>query len=424
MRLERIELKGFKSFANETVVHFSENVTAIVGPNGSGKSNIVDAFRWVLGEQKTSDLRLEKMQDVIFNGTSTRRKSGAARVGLTFTNSKNVLPTEYNQVTISRTLYRSGESEYAINGVQCRLKDIRNLFLDTGIGSNSYAIIELGMVDHILQDKDHARRRMFEQAIGISKFKSRKRETENKLRSTEADLNRVEDLLFEIENNLKDLEKQAKRTKTFKKIQEQYKESSISLGQHKLYLIQNQMRELQEQLQKERDEFSSRKTQQNVLEAELQSLKKEHVVGEKNLFSCQTELNQHLKKISQEETNIQLYKQKIDHLNQRILDHSRKAEDRHKRISEIKEELALLENNYQTTKTDIQTKQELLQQAQAVLSATEKKFEVAQNELDQLVANKNIYYQERSTCEHANCHSYPSNDYGDKPGRRVGKRIR
>jgi len=209
MRLKSLEIKGFKSFANDTVINFNENVIGIVGPNGSGKSNIVDAIRWVLGEQKSKDLRLEQMSNVLFNGSKKVKESGVAQVSITFDNSKQILSSEYQNITISRFLYRTGESEYRLNGVTCRLKDITTLLMDTGIGSNSYAIIALGMVEDILQDKEKARRRMFEQAAGISKFKIRKLETLSKLDSTHQDLERVQDLLFEIEGNLKSLEKQA-----------------------------------------------------------------------------------------------------------------------------------------------------------------------------------------------------------------------
>ena len=215
MRLKQLAIKGFKSFANETVINFEEDVIGIVGPNGSGKSNIVDAIRWVLGEQKSRELRLDSMSSVIFNGTKRRKAGGLASVSLTFENTKNLLPTEYHTLTITRMLYRSGDSEYRLNGVPCRLKDITSLFLDTGIGSNSYAIIALGMVDDILADKDNSRRKMFEQAAGISKYKVRKRETLNKLNHTSEDLVRIEDLLYEINNNLKSLEKQAKRARKY-----------------------------------------------------------------------------------------------------------------------------------------------------------------------------------------------------------------
>ena len=223
MRLKTLELKGFKSFANETVIHFNADVTGVVGPNGSGKSNVVDAVRWVLGEQKSTQLRLDKMSSVIFNGTKKRKEAQIAQVTLTFENTKNVLPTEFATVSISRILYRSGESEYRLNGVTCRLKDITSLFLDTGIGPDSYAIIALNMVEDLLSDREHSRRRMVEQAAGVSKYKARKHETKQKLEATAADLDRVEDLLFEIEDQLKKLEKQAQRTQKFYELKEEYK---------------------------------------------------------------------------------------------------------------------------------------------------------------------------------------------------------
>ncbi|MCP4459918.1 MAG: AAA family ATPase, partial [Cytophagales bacterium] len=149
MQLTKLEIKGFKSFADRVVINFDDGITGIVGPNGCGKSNVVDAIRWVLGEQRARLLRSEKMENVIFNGTKSRKQTQLAEVSLTFNNTKNLIPTEYSQVTITRRYYRSGESEYMLNGVACRLKDINNLFLDTGISSNSYAIIELKMVDDI-----------------------------------------------------------------------------------------------------------------------------------------------------------------------------------------------------------------------------------------------------------------------------------
>ena len=255
MRLRQLEIKGFKSFANETRINFSEDVIGIVGPNGSGKSNIVDAIRWVLGEQKSKELRLDTMSSVIFNGTKKRKAAGVASVSLTFENTKNLLPTEYNMVTITRILYRTGESEYKLNGVTCRLKDITSLFLDTGIGSNSYAIIALGMVDDILADKDNSRRKMFEQAAGVSKYKVRKRQTLNKLKNTTADLDRIEDLLFEINGNLSSLEKQAKRTKRYFELKEKYKDLSLQLASIKIDDLRAQHKKIQSQLTEEEDKY-------------------------------------------------------------------------------------------------------------------------------------------------------------------------
>lgn len=311
MKLKTLEIKGFKSFAAETVIHFNEDVIGIVGPNGSGKSNIVDAIRWVLGEQKSSELRLDQMTSVIFNGTKNRKQGNVASVSLTFENTRNLLPTEYNTVTITRLLYRSGESEYRLNNVPCRLKDITTLLMDTGIGSNSYAIIALGMVDDILNDKDNSRRRMFEQAAGISKYKARKRETLSKLESASADLDRIEDLLFEIDNNLKTLEKQAKRTKRYFELREEYKVMSIDLALVKVAVLKVRYNSLQKQLQEEEDRYRQLEIEVHRLESTLEQEKKTNLDKEKALSEKQRDLNELTGKIRGLENELRMQEQRL-----------------------------------------------------------------------------------------------------------------
>src|SRR6201990_2102501 len=253
MRLKSLEIKGFKSFADKTIVNFDENITGIVGPNGCGKSNIVDSIRWVIGEQKISHLRSENLESLVFNGSKSRSASGLAEVSLTFENTKNLLPTEFNTVTVTRKFYKSGESEYRLNDVQCRLKDIQNLFMDTGVSTDSYAIIELGMVDEIIKDKENSRRRMLEQAAGITIYKTRKREAKQKLDATESDLARIEDLLFEINNQLKSLESQAKKAEKYYEIRKEYRELSIELAKAALEGFNLTYKELNEQQEIEID---------------------------------------------------------------------------------------------------------------------------------------------------------------------------
>jgi chromosome segregation protein len=334
MQLSKLEIKGFKSFADKIVINFDEGITGIVGPNGCGKSNVVDSIRWVLGEQKTSALRSEKMENVIFNGTSGRSAQQLAEVSLTINNTKNLLPTEYAQVTITRRLYRSGESEYLLNGVACRLKDITNLFLDTGVASNSYSIIELGMVDDLLNDRDNSRRSLFEEAAGISKFKKRKKETLRKLEETDADLERVEDVLFEIEKNMKSLEKQAKQTETYYKVKEDYKSKSIVLAK----VVVNKQKEKFAAVNKQQESESDRKTKLTAeiadKEALIEKSKTELLIKEKTLSSRQKGINEHVSKIRQHESDKQIKNERQRFLTDRInnltdqIDQDRKSNER------------------------------------------------------------------------------------------------
>lgn len=297
MQLTRLEIKGFKSFGDKITINFNEGVTAIVGPNGCGKSNVVDAIRWVLGEQSTRMLRSEKMDNVIFNGTKSRKSANLAEVSLTFDNTKNVLPTDYSQVTLTRKLYRTGESEYRLNDVQCRLKDITDLFLDTGIGSDSYSIIELRMIDEIITNKEGSRRNLFEEASGISKYKLRKKQTFSKLKDTEADLERVEDLLFEIEKNLKTLENQAKKTERYYRIKEQYKSLSIMLASFRIVSFSESLKKIENQEQQQKAEKGGIVAQIDTLEAALQQQKLDSITKEKNLSVQQKTTNEFVSKI-------------------------------------------------------------------------------------------------------------------------------
>ena len=316
MRLQNLEIKGFKSFADKTIVNFNKNIIGVVGPNGCGKSNIVDAIRWVLGEQKSSQLRSDKMTNVIFNGTKKRKQGNIAEVSLTFDNDKNILPTEYSTVTITRQLYRTGESEYRINGVPCRLKDIKTLFLDTGIGSNSYAIIALGMVDDLLADRENSRRRLFEQAAGISKYKSRKKETLLKLKGTTTDLDRVEDLLFEIDGNLKRLERQAKRAKKYFEIKESYKEQSLDLTLFQIQEHKSTYKTVEAKIKVEEDKLLKINVSATQLDADLEKAKAGNIDQEKALNERQRNLSQTVGNIRNKENDKKMLAQRIQFIQQ------------------------------------------------------------------------------------------------------------
>ncbi|QYR19805.1 chromosome segregation protein SMC [Paenibacillus sp. sptzw28] len=237
MFLKRIELAGFKSFADKTELEFVRGITAVVGPNGSGKSNISDSIRWVLGEQSAKSLRGGKMEDIIFAGSDARKAVNFGEVSLTLDNSDNALPLEYNEVTVTRRVHRSGDSEYMINKQPCRLKDITELFMDTGIGKEAYSIIGQGRIEEILSTRSEDRRGIFEEASGIVKYKSRKREAQKKLDDTEQNLLRIHDLVSELEDQVEPLRKQSEKAKNFKQLKEQLKTSEISMYVHNIETV-------------------------------------------------------------------------------------------------------------------------------------------------------------------------------------------
>ncbi len=317
MRLKSLEIKGFKSFADKTVVNFDENITGIVGPNGCGKSNIVDSIRWVIGEQKISQLRSENLDSLVFNGSKTRSASGLAEVSLTFENTKNLLPTEFSNVRITRKFYKSGESEYRLNDVQCRLKDIQNLFLDTGISTDSYAIIELGMVDDLIKDKDNSRRRMLEQAAGISIYKTRKKEAKSKLDATEMDLNRIEDLLFEIHNQLKTLESQAKKAEKYHEIKKDYRAISIELAKAALEGFNLTYRELMQQQESETDKTVRLEAEIASEEAAVEQEKLVFIEKERALQGLQHAFNELEQKVRTGQGDKNLAAQRLQYLKEK-----------------------------------------------------------------------------------------------------------
>lgn len=229
MFLKQLDTVGFKSFAERTKIDFVKGVTAVVGPNGSGKSNIIDAVRWVLGEQSAKSLRGSKMEDVIFQGSDTRHPLNFAEVTLLLNNHANQLPIDYKEVSITRRVYRSGDSEFYINKQACRLKDIIDLFIDSGLGKESFTIIGQGKVEEILSSKAEERRAIFEEAAGVLKYKQRKRQAQFKLVETEDNLSRVEDIIYEIDQQIIPLEKQAEIANLYLTKNKQLKKIEISL---------------------------------------------------------------------------------------------------------------------------------------------------------------------------------------------------
>ena len=249
MYLKSIEIQGFKSFANKTRLEFHQGFTAIVGPNGSGKSNIGDAVRWVLGEQRVKQLRGGSMQDVIFAGTELRKPMSYAYVAITMDNSDHALPVDFTEVTVARKLYRSGESEYLLNGTQVRLRDVQELFYDTGVGKEGYSIIGQGQIDRILSDKPEDRRELFDEAAGIVKFKRRKEQALKKLESEQSNLVRVSDILSELEKQVGPLEKQAEKAQVYLKAREEQKTLDVNVFLMENEKTDRQAKEVQKNLE-------------------------------------------------------------------------------------------------------------------------------------------------------------------------------
>lgn len=384
MRLKSLEIKGFKSFADKTIVSFDDNITGIVGPNGCGKSNIVDSIRWVIGEQKISHLRSENLDSLVFNGSKTRSASGLAEVSLTFENTRNLLPTEFSTVTITRKFYKSGESEYRLNDVQCRLKDIQNLFMDTGISTDSYAIIELGMVDDLIKDKENSRRRMLEQAAGISIYKTRKKEAKQKLDATEQDLARIEDLLFEINNQLKALESQAKKAEKYHEIKKDYREISIELAKASLEGFNLSYTELNQQMETETDRRIHLEAAIGTEEAALEQEKIQFIEKEKELQTMQHAFNDMLQSVRTKENEKNLSAQRLEHLKEKeagLKEFLQKAEGN---VKGIEESIAFTGTQIEEEETTLSGLKTQLEQLGEEVSSKRTLLEEKRNDLNEL----------------------------------------
>lgn len=358
MYLKSIEVHGFKSFANKILLEFNDGITGIVGPNGSGKSNIADAVRWVLGEQSAKQLRGSKMEDVIFSGTEMRKPLGFAYVALTMDNSDHKLPIDFEEVTVARRVYRSGESEYLINGTSCRLKDVQELFMDTGIGKEGYSIIGQGQIDKILSGKPEDRRELFDEAAGIVKFKRRKYIAEKNLEEERLNLSRVSDIITEIERQLVPLEKQSEIAKIYLKYKEELKDLEVSLFLKEYEKIHKSKEDIQqklniatEDLEASKKEYENTKDEYRRLELQLKEydssieenkasyneylLSKEKAEGEIKVLNEQ--INALLK-------NDEYYQERIHLSEQEILIKKTEEEDYLEEKKEIDAKIAILDD--------------------------------------------------------------------------------
>lgn len=399
MYLKRMELQGFKSFADRTVLEFKPGITSVIGPNGSGKSNISDAIRWVLGEQSMKSLRGSKSEDIIFAGTQARKSLGFAEVSIVIDNSDGKLPVEYTEVTVTRKLYRSGETGYFINKTPCRLKDILELFMDTGIGKDGYSIIGQGKIDEILSNKSEDRRHIFEEAAGIVKYRTRKQESEKKLEQTKLNLLRINDILAEIESNIEPLKLQADKAKQFLDLREELKSIEVGLFVHNI----NVYKEKLEQLVNDMDILTSQKESEDGKMQELQTQKETLRIAVDEITSqieqvqnlgfessnkiekINSEIGINNERIQNNERNIERLKAEIEEVKARILDLEEEQKQKLEKktslgsnkqkfeaeLNQKEKELAELTQKLSSKELEIEGKKQLVE------ASTDKKYELA-----------------------------------------------
>ena len=395
MYLKRIEMQGFKSFADKTIIELMPGITSVIGPNGSGKSNISDAIRWILGEQSMKSLRGSKSQDLVFAGTQSRKSLGYAEASLVFDNSDGSLPIEYTEVIVTRRIYRTGESEVFINKNQCRLKDVLELFMDTGIGRDGYSIIGQGKIDEILSNKSENRRHIFEEAAGIVKYRVRKEESEKKLERTKLNLLRINDILTEIEANIEPLKAQSEKAKQYLTLREELKNIEIGLFLHNIEKYKKELEEISENekiiVQNYKDEetkLEKIKKDKEELKAKIEEITQKIEDMSNVGFESQKEIEQlnseisvaNTRKINNDENSERL-KKEIEELKEKIKDFNAEIEQKKEKKGRLKENKARFEK-------ELNEKEEELKRLTSKLSEKELEIEGYKQKVEQNVDKK------------------------------------
>ncbi|WMJ76296.1 MULTISPECIES: chromosome segregation protein SMC [unclassified Sedimentibacter] len=406
MYLKKVYINGFKSFAEKTEIIVEKGITAVVGPNGSGKSNISDAVKWVLGEQSAKSLRGGKMDDIIFAGTEKRLPLGYAEVNLIFDNESGDIPLEYKEVSIKRKLYKTGESEYYINKQQCRLKDVKELFMDTGIGSEGYSFIGQGRVEDILSPNSDTRRKVFEEASGIVKYKTRKEESERKLAKTSDNLDRVEDIVHELEERILPLSEQSIKARKYIELKESLKQFELNYLAHEFEKHSEQLKGLQNQrsiaieqkinMQKKRDALQEQIAKQKELITEMQSeikaLESSKDSKSKEYDDCQSLCRVHKEKKL-------LYESNIDNVKTEISEIEKRSSELSENSAKLAEEKKLLEDSLHNDMEKFNSMNEEIQSYKNEIDKIIQSIEKQKTELFELHKEINGLNSRRSTIE-------------------------
>ena len=389
MYLKRLELQGFKSFADKTVLEFKSGITSVIGPNGSGKSNISDAIRWVLGEQSMKSLRGSKSEDIIFAGTQARKSLGFAEVSMVIDNSDGKLPIEYTEVTVTRKIYRSGETGYYINKVPCRLKDVLELFMDTGIGKDGYSIIGQGKIDEILSNKSEDRRKIFEEAAGIVKYRTRKAESEKKLEQTKLNLLRINDILAEIEANIEPLKAQSDKARKYLDLREELKNIEVGLFLHNISdykeklekivedinIVEGQNEGENERMQRLQESKEQLKSEIDEITLKIEEMQNIGFESTNKIEKINSEIGISKERIQNNKANKERLEKEIEEVKERIED----LEEEEKQKLEKKENLF---SNREKFQKELEEKEKELEELTKKLSAKELEIEGKKEQIE------------------------------------------
>ena len=395
MYLKSIEVQGFKSFANKIVFDFHNGITGIVGPNGSGKSNVADAVRWVLGEQSAKQLRGASMQDVIFAGTENRKPLSYAYVAITMDNSDHQLAIDFEEVTVARRVYRSGESEYLINGSPCRLKDVTELFYDTGIGKEGYSIIGQGQIERILSGKPEERRELFDEAAGIVKYKKRKATAQKKLENERENLVRVNDILAELERQVGPLERQAEKARIYLKKKEELKEYDVNMFLLEVERIEAQLKEVEGKYHIADEESKEASQSYENIKSEYEKLEQDMASMDDKIASMREEMSQSTVTKGKLEGQINVLNEQIhtaemtdEHLKSRLDSIDREKQERIESRGTYEAEKQELDTELAAAATEKETAAEQLRNIQEEIARCTEGIEKGKNEIIELLNRK------------------------------------